>query len=80
MVQEKEGSLIIPQIILDYEFDGEKVAFLPMYMSTTLNEQSVDDFPLELNKNLLQFFRNKKMSWKLVHMPFETRKHFINIG
>jgi hypothetical protein len=71
-------SYIIPQIILD--FDIKTNTFLPTYMSTTLDEHSIGDFPLNLDKALIQFFKNKKMSWKLVHLPFETKKHFINIG
>lgn len=69
-------SYIIPQIILDFKTD----TFLPMYMSTVLDEQSIGDFPLDLDRKLIEFFKNKKMSWKLVHLPFETKKHFINIG
>lgn len=71
-------SYIIPQIILD--FDDEENTFTPMYMSTTLNEQSIDEFQIGLNKKLIQFLKNKKRLYKLVHMPFETIKHFINIG
>jgi hypothetical protein len=71
-------SFIIPQIALD--FDIKTNTFLPMYISTVLDEQSNGDFPLDLDKKLLQLFKNKKMSWKLVHLPFETKKHFINIG
>lgn len=71
-------SYIIPQIILD--FDIKSNTFLPMYMSTVLDEQSISDFPLDLDKKLIQLFKNKNMSWKLVNLPFETTKHFINIG
>ncbi|MDR2993608.1 MAG: hypothetical protein LBV11_07230 [Bacillus cereus] len=71
-------SYIIPQII--FNFDDEKDTVLPMYMSTTLNEHSIEDFHIDLNKKLIQFFKNKKRLYKLVHMPFEINKHFINIG
>jgi len=71
-------SYIIPQIILNFKDDENTV--LPMYMSTNLNEQSINDFPFDLNKKLIQFLKNKKRQYKLVYMPFETNKHFINIG
>lgn len=74
----KGQSYIIPQLILD--FDIKTNTFLPMYMSTVLDEQSIGDFPLDLDRKLIQLFKNKKITWKLVQLPFETKKHFINIG
>ncbi|MEX6702035.1 hypothetical protein ABS315_20925 [Peribacillus frigoritolerans] len=71
-------SYFIPQIILD--FDDEDNSFIPYFMSTILNGKSIEDFPLELIGNIIEFLESEKREFKLVHMPFETNKHFINIG
>jgi hypothetical protein len=71
-------SYIIPQIILD--FNDEENSFIPYFISTMLNEQLIVDFPSELIKKLMQFSEDKDRKFKLVYMPFETYKHFINIG
>ncbi len=42
-------------------------------MATILNEEFVDDFQNKLNKKLIQFLKNKKRVYKLVHMPFKVR-------
>lgn len=71
-------SYIIPQIIIDY--DVKTSTFSINYMSMVLNEESIGNFPLDLDKKLIQFFNDKKLVWKLVDSPFITNKNFINIG
>ncbi|MFF2528843.1 hypothetical protein ACFVS2_08000 [Brevibacillus sp. NPDC058079] len=71
-------SYIIPQIVLN--FDDEENTVFPMYVSTNLNEQSVEHYHISLNKKLTQFFKNKIKVYKLVHMSYPTKKHFIVIG
>ncbi|WP_057912756.1 hypothetical protein [Peribacillus muralis] len=72
---------IIPQIIIN--FDGDKIS--TNYMSNTLSEKSVDDFPQNLTKMLMHFFKSKKRFYKQVimpffYMPYRNNKHFVNIG
>lgn len=55
------------------------------YVSNTLFEHSIDDFHLNFNKMLMQFFHSKKRTHKAVQMPFiympyRINKHFVNIG
>lgn len=71
-------SYIVPQIILDFNDNNHTVS--PYFMATVLDEELIGDFPNELNKKLMNFLENKNRKFKLVYMPFETNKHFINIG
>ncbi|WP_456225369.1 hypothetical protein [Virgibacillus salarius] len=71
-------SYLIPQLILD--FNDEEGSFIPHFVSTILNEQFIDDFPRELIKTLIDFLEYKDREYKLVYMPYETNRHFINIG
>lgn len=71
-------SYIISQIILD--FNDEENSFRPYFMTTMLNDRLINEFPRELIKRILLFLEDKDRKFKLVYMPFETGRHFINIG
>lgn len=47
------------------------------YMSMVFNEESIGNFPLDLDKKLVQFFNDKKLVWKLVDSPFKTKTLLI---
>ena len=71
-------SYIIPQIILD--FNDEKDSFIPYYLGTFEEKMVPEDFQTEVNKKLMEFLHGNERPYKLVHMPFKTNKHFVNLG
>ncbi|MGP0689591.1 hypothetical protein ACW5UC_23890 [Priestia aryabhattai] len=75
------ASYPIPQVVLEFsDFNDETDILSPMYISPNIDEPSADNFRLELNKELIQFFRNDERQYKPVRVPFKTNKHLVHIG
>lgn len=71
-------SYVIPQVFLD--FNDENNSFIPLYICSKFEGKSEFDINSDFKKRLIQFLKNKKRIYKLINMPFETKRHFIGIG
>ena len=69
---------MIPQLQMD--FNDDESSYKPTYFSTTFEVENGKQILYDFRQKLIRFLRNKGRSFKLVQMPFETDKHFINIG
>jgi hypothetical protein len=69
---------MIPQLQMD--FNDAESSYKPTYFSTSLEVEDGKQILCDFRQKLIRFLRNRDRSYKLVHMPFQTDKHFINIG
>lgn len=71
----------IPQLVVEFnDYKDETSVLSPIYISPNMDESSIGNFQMELNKDLIRFFANDEKKYQTLQVPFKTNKHLVHIG